>query len=68
MKVSIRWGKDVINSEWQEKTFKDNIAAMEFIRKHSDNIHGINGELIPEYAKPLNHYDIQMLLEGKRPW
>ena len=65
MKTRILFGDNLFKATWQDKSFKDIMAALEFVRKHSDKVQGINGEIIPEYAKPLNHFDIMTLLEGK---
>lgn len=67
MKVDILWANDIsqalnyaVESRWQTKSFKDENAAIQWIRSHRDNIFGINHEF--GSAKVLNHYEIAALL------
>ena len=61
MKVKLLFGDNVLTATWQDKTFSDEMAALEFIRKHRDKILGINGFV--ECSKTLNHFEIMRLLK-----
>jgi hypothetical protein len=56
MKIKLLYGDDVFNAEWQDKSFKDEISALEFIRKHASKIHGINCHICN--TKLLSHFEI----------
>ena len=45
MKANLLFGDYVVSATWQKKKFPDEMAAWEFIRKHRDKIHGINGTI-----------------------
>lgn len=61
MKAKLLFGDNVFSATWQDKTFSDEMAALEFIRKHRDKIVGING--IVGYVKTMNHFEIMRLLK-----
>lgn len=60
MKVNLLFGNNFFTATWQTKTFSDETVAMEFIRKHRDKIHGINGNVIG--AKTFSHFEIMDML------
>lgn len=64
-KTSILYGEYPWDSEWQTKTFKDEMSAVEFIRKNGDRIHGINGKLTWVKASHLSHFEIYDLLNNE---
>ena len=68
MECTILWGENIIDTTWQTKNFKDETAAVEWIRKHTDKVQGINNVIIPEALKPLNHFLIVDLLRGNRDY
>ena len=60
MKINLLYGVDVFNAEWQDKSFKDEMSALEFIRKHRLKIHGINYHICN--AELLSHFEIMDLI------
>ncbi len=53
----------LFNSEWQDKSFKDENAAMEWCRRNSAKIGCIN-----DYRtgfKPISHFEIMDAIRGK---
>ena len=63
IKVVINYGPNYFNAELQTKSFKDETAAVEFCRKHHDNIHSING--IPTHGEQLSHFEIIDAIRNK---
>ncbi len=63
LEVWLKWGENILGAEWQKKNFKDETAALEFIRKHTDKIFGINGALVFVPAK--NHFEIIDYIRSK---
>ena len=61
-KVMLLYGETPWKSEWQKKSFKDDTAAMEFIRRHRKNIHGIN--YVKRNVSSLSHFEIAELIRG----
>lgn len=61
MKVKLLFGDNVLTATWQDKTFSDEMSAMEFIRKHRDKIQGINGSI--EDVSSMSHFEIMRLLK-----
>lgn len=59
MKIEIAW-KTFDNV--QTKNFKDETAAMEWIRKNCENIVSINDT--PTYGEVLSHFEIMDCLKG----
>ncbi len=48
MTVNLLFGNsfyDACVAEWQKKTFSDEKAAFDFIKKHQHKIYGINGKV-----------------------
>ena len=48
---------------WQEKSFKDEMAAIEWIRKHSQNIMEIND--YPTLGQPVSHFEIMDAIRSR---
>lgn len=61
MRVKLLFGNNVLAATWQDKTFSDEMSALEFIRKHRDKIHGINGTIAG--VPTMNHFEIVDLLK-----
>ena len=54
IKIKVLFGNDIIDSEWQTKTFKDEMMAVEWCRRNYLKIWRINdypthGELMPHF-------------------
>lgn len=45
MKVRIIWGENLLGAETQEKSFKDEPTALEWLNKNHKRVQGINGVL-----------------------
>ena len=59
--INVMYGK-LFNTTWQTKTFKDELSAVEWCRKHYEKIGCIN-----DYRtgfKPISHYDIIDAIRG----
>ena len=61
MKVKLLFGDNVFNATWQDKTFSNEMAALEFVRKHRDKIQGINGYIVD--VPMMSHFEIMDLLK-----
>jgi hypothetical protein len=61
MKVNLLFGDDILTATWQKKGFSDEMAALEFIRKHRNKIYGINGVT----GGPFSHFEIIDILRRK---
>lgn len=61
MKVKLLFGDYCATATWQDKKFSDEMAAMEFIRKHRDKIYGINGSFVD--VPRTSHFLIMDLLK-----
>lgn len=42
IEVNVCWGKNMIQSEWQKKVFKDEPSALAFLSNHYETIQWIN--------------------------
>lgn len=62
MTVDIMYGT-FFNTEWQKKKFKDEISAMEWCRRHFENIGCINNYRTG--FQPISHFEIMDALRGK---
>lgn len=62
VEVDILWGRNIIQSDWQKKAFKDSTAALEFCRKHYDHILCINS--FRTAGQPVSHFDIMCAIEN----
>lgn len=62
MTVKILYGENIINSEWQTKTFKDEMAAVEWCRRNAKKIVRINDLLTGN--QPVSHFDVMDALRG----
>lgn len=60
IKVNLLFGADVLTSTWQLKTFSDEMAALQFIRGHRNQIYGINDSI--ENVSALTHFEILDLI------
>ena len=63
MKVNLLFGDDIITATWQKKGFSDEMAVLEFIRKHRNEIYGINGTMVD--ASTISHFEIIDILRRK---
>ena len=63
MKVNLLFGDDIFTATWQKKGFSDEMAALEFIRKHRNKVYGINGTIID--GSTISHFKIINLLRRK---
>ena len=61
MKVNLLFGNDIFTATWQKKRFSDEMAALEFIRKHRNKIYGINGYIRGQFS----HFEIIDILRRK---
>ena len=61
MKVRILYG-DFLNTTWQEKSFKDETACIEWCRKNYKKIWCIND--YRTQSQPISHFDIMDALRG----
>ena len=62
IKVKVLYG-ELLNTSWQDKSFKDENAAIEWCRKNYRNIGCIN-----DYRtgfEPISHFEIMDALNGK---
>lgn len=63
MKVNLLFGDDIFTATWQKKKFSDEMAALEFIRKHRNKIYGINDTMID--GSTISHFEIIDILRSK---
>jgi len=63
MIVNLLFGNNIFSATWQKKTFSDEMAALEFIRKHKNKIYGINDFMEP--ASQLCHFEIIKMLRNE---
>lgn len=61
IKVKIMFGEP-FNTTWQDKSFKDEMSAMEWCRKHYEKIGCIND--YRTFFQLIGHYDIMDALRG----
>ncbi len=64
MKVNLLFGNDIFSAKWQKKGFSDELEALEFIRKHRNEIYGINDEITGPISQ-FSHFEIIDLLRSK---
>lgn len=61
LEVTIEWGDSFMHTELQKKSFKDMNAAIEFCRKHYNNIWMINSTRTNR--NPISHFLIRDAIE-----
>ena len=65
-KVSIMYGEDLYKATWQNKSFADEMAALQFVRMHAEKVWGINGNIfLGNSARILTHFEIMDALRDK---
>ena len=62
IKIKVLFGKDVFNATWQDKTFKDEMAAVEWCRRNSLSIWCIND--FRTQGRPVPHFEIMDAING----
>ena len=63
IKVNIGWGKDYMSYDLQEKTFKDEMSAVEWCRKNYQKIQHINFHTT--LGQQISHFEIMDYLRDK---
>ncbi len=58
VKVKVLWGNDLYNSTWQDKSFKDEMAALQFLRMHTDKIYGVNSTMFHSGIASITHFEL----------
>lgn len=64
-KVSIMYGEDLYKANWQDKSFADEMTALQFVRMHADKVWGVNGNIFGNSARVLTHFEIMDALRDK---
>lgn len=63
IKTNIFYGNNIVDSEWQTKSFKDEMSAIEWCRRNAKKIGYIND--YPTYYQPVSHFEIMAALKNK---
>lgn len=58
LKIKILWGEDLWNAEWQNKSFKDEMSALQFVRMHRKKIFGINHQMFNNSCNLISHFEL----------
>ena len=62
MKIKVLFGDDIFSATWQNKTFKDNMSAVEWCRRNFAKIWQINE--YRTFGTTLSHFEIMDAIQG----